>query len=139
MLTSIIKKIVMFAFIMGIVAPITAMDSHQDSRWFGWKSATGATALVVGLGAWWLYTHWNKSVSKRNSTTKSTRAATKPSKRQVSPNAKTQSVQDSSPMVTTAQAPIMAYEDITDEYLDREIAQLEREIAEDKARENKGK
>ncbi len=55
MVSRIKTNALLLVLLAGIAAPACAMDADQNSGWFGWKSAAGAT-LVVGAGlAWYLW------------------------------------------------------------------------------------
>lgn len=57
MVKTVIKKVCMFVLVAGIVAPISAMDSSDESSWFSWSNAAVVFA-GVGLG-YWAYSSWN--------------------------------------------------------------------------------
>lgn len=57
MVKTVIKKVCMFALVVSIAAPISAMDSSDDSSWFSWSNAAVVLA-GVGIG-YWAYSSWN--------------------------------------------------------------------------------
>lgn len=54
------KQLLILVLFAGIVAPVSAMESDQDSSWFGWKAGAGITALVCAGVGYYAYTKWAK-------------------------------------------------------------------------------
>lgn len=131
MFTTLKKQIFMLFLVIGMIAPVSAMD-QKSPDWFGWRSVAGISVLV-GAGALWAYYAWTKPVSKKSGSKKVTKQP-KEEKDQViaislTPTTKTPEDSAYAEQLEHATPEFYASEKLR---LDTLIAQLDREIAQER-------